>query len=1231
MPGRLRRPPPARVSPIAALGARAALCATFGLALAAAPPPACAAPTVRDANALAIGELLRSARLWQALGHPDSERNVLRKLLAVDGREPRALMLLGELELRVGNIPEARRALAALRTAHPGSAPALELEALVRIYTDGKGSLDELRLAVRGGNVARAQVLARGLFPGGRAPGDLANEFADVLASTPGGWENLRALLRERIAADPTPNDQLTLYTLLARHPETRAEALRGFAQLSRSHDLPPDSVAQVWRQTLLAMSDDDAGVAERQRFLQRYPADAAVRADLARVEAARIAAQQSTDDPAVQARVQAEHALDAGDLSGAEALLQQSLKLRPDDGETLGALGLLRLKQGRNDEAVQAFDTAIAREDAQGGAHQRWRDLALTARYWAGLQHARALRDAGDLEGAARLAAALADTQPEQTEAVHLLAALRAQQGRDDEAQKLYRALLARDAGDARAWRGLLSLALRGGDIDFVLDEAQALPLKANVAPADALEAGALRDAIARDADAHPDAALRRLERAVRLLPRDPWLRYDLAQQYRRLQLPDLARQVMQEGAALAPDDEGMRYAGALVDAASDHDDAALAAVESIPEEHRSDGMRALGQRLRFERALRQARAARALGNTAEDLRARQAALESAGADPDRRLRVARADLSADDPDAARSIVEGLLREAPALTAEQRRSLIRVRIDAGDAPEALAQIDAELAAAPGAAGPSQERAELLLLRARAHAAQHEDAAVRADADAARGLIPADDIPHRLEAAQIQERDRPAARAAIAELLARHPDDPEVLLEAARQAQRDHDYGKAVALLRQVPAAAATAAPAGPLEGPVPLLALEPAAMASPAVAGATAGDDPATRARARLADIEARRQPHVDTAWMGFERSADEGISTLRGTEIPLLAVWPRDYDGHYFAQIDAVRLDAGTLPAALSAAAQFGKVLALAPKGLAQGAAQGDSGLSAAGGWRSDNRRWDLGIVGAGFKVPNVVGGWRENREWGDTDVSGEITRRVLTGSLLSYAGAADPVTGELWGGITDTALGLRASRDFANRWSGSMSAELGVLMGRNVPTNTDLKWRGALGREWIHRPDFRLSVGGALSAWHYGKNESFYTFGQGGYYSPQRYVSLGMPVEVEGRHGLFSYDVRATPSHSWTYEQDTPYYPGNAGLQALAGNPVHTAGAGGGLAGSLRAILEYRATTHWAVGAWIDIDRSAYYAPSRAMIYLRYWITPQQGPVDYPPYPVVPISLY
>jgi tetratricopeptide (TPR) repeat protein len=1241
---------PHRASGVAAAVVRAALAALAGLPLAAAPPAALAAPTVRDGNALAIAELLRSARLWQVLGHPDSERNVLRKLLAIDAREPRALLLLGELELRVGDGPEARRVLAALHASHPGSREDAELEALGRVYAQDKGGLADLRLALRGGNSARAQALARALFPGGRAPGDLANEFSGLLSSTPAGWDRLRAQLQERIAADPAPGDELTLYELLAQHADTRDQALRGFARLSHSHDLPPERVAEPWRQTLLAMGADDAGLAERQRFLERYPADSEVRGDLARVQAERIAAQQSDDDPGVQARLQAERALDAGAYDEAEALLRRSRDLRPDDGETVGTLGLLRLRQGRNAEALEQFDAAIVLEQAHGGARQRWRDLAASARYWSSLQRARALRDGGDLDGAARLVLSVRDTQPEQTEAYHLLAAIRLLQGQDAEAERLYRELLARDAGDARAWRGLLSVRLRAGRVDEALDEAQGLPLKANVAAADALDPGDLRDAIDRGAAAHPDTALRRLERAVRLLPRDPWLRYDLAQQYRRLQLPALARQVMDEGAALAPADDGMRYAAALVDAATDDDAAALAGIAAIPPERRTAGMQALAQRLRFEQALRRARTARAAGNGAEDLLWRQQALDEAGADPDRRLRVARADLSADDPEAARAVLGGLLGQFDTLSPEQRRDLLRVRIDAGDSAGALAQIDRLLAAAPAPGAeagavpampatappaPTAGRADLLLLRARAHAAQHDAAALRADAAALRGELAPGDIGRRIELVQILDADRPAARAAAAELLAQYPQDPDVLLEAARQAQRDHDYRRAVALLRQVRASPAPAARPGPLEGTVPLLALQPLDLdaSGPAPSpGTGAGSQAQEEARRQLASIEARRQPHVDTAWMVFVRHADDGISTLRGNEIPLLGVWPQDYDGHWFAQVDAVRLDAGTLPASLAGAAQFGKVLALAPpSGLAAPVDESATGLSAAGGWRSDNRRWDLGIVGAGFKVPNIVGGWRENREWGDTDVSAELTRRVQTGSLLSYAGAADPVTGAVWGGVTDTALGVRASRDYANRWSASMSAELGLLTGRNVPSNVDLKWRGALGREWVHRPDFRLSAGAALSLWHYGTNESFYTFGQGGYYSPQRYVSIGVPIEIEGRHGLLSYDVRATPSRSWTYEQNTPYYPGSGSLQALAGDPIHVAGAGGGLAGSLRAVLEYRATAHWAVGGWLDIDRSAYYAPTRAMLYFRYWFTPQQGPVDYPPYPVVPISLY
>jgi len=1208
---------------------RLALTAALGLPLAAVHLGS-AAETVRDANAVAVDELLRSARLWRALGHPDAERNVLRKLLAVDARDPRALLLLGELELRAGNMPEARRALAALRAGHPDKRQTAELEALLRVYAQQKGGLEELRLALRGGNRSRAQALARALFPGGRPPGDLANEFSALMAASPAGWEAMRAELEQRIAADPTAADQLSLYELLAQHADTRERALRGFAQLSHSHELPPDRVAQAWRDTLQSLGADEAGLAERQRFLQRYPGDAAILGEVARIDADRIAAQQSADDPGALARLQATQALDAGRLDEAESLLKQNLELRTGDAESQGLLGLLRLRQGRHDEALQQFETAGRLDQSQGQPRQRWADLAATARYWGSLQQARVLRGTGDLEGAARLAIGVATTQRGQTEAYQLLAEIRAQQGRAAEAEGLYRELLARDKSDGRAWRGLLSLRLAAGEVDAALDQAQALPLAANVPAADALDPGDLRDAIARAGAAHPDTTLRQLERGVRMLPRDPWLRYDLAQQYRRLQLPGLARQVMREGAALAPDDEGMRYAGALVDAATDDDDAALAAVETVPPGRQTEGMRALAQRLRFERDLRQARAARAAGRVGEDLRLRRAALAEAGADVDRRLRVARADVAAGDPQRALALLQAVLQQAQPLTPEQRRELAAIEIDAGDPAAALLQADALLAGA----GNDDARADALLLRGRAHAAQHDAAQVRADVAAAQSLLSPGDVARGIAAVQVLDADRPAANAAMAALLAQHPQDAGTLLEAARQAQRDHDYGRAVALLRQVQDVAPPADRPGLLEGRVPLLALEPVDVKAP---HAVPPEDTQARSGSReqaqqqLEQIAARRQPRVETAWMGVVRRADEGISTLRGTEVPVLAVWPQDYDGHWFAQADAVRLDAGTLPAGASGASPFGKVLALAPPGLARPVDEKAAGLSLAGGWRSDNRRWDLGIVGAGFKVPNLVGGWRENREWGETDVTAEVVRRVLTGSLLSYAGAADPVTGAIWGGVTETALNLRASRDFAGGWGGSASASLGLLAGRNVSANSDVKLRSAFGREWVRLPDFRLSAGASLSAWHYANNQSFYSYGQGGYYSPQRYLSLGLPVEIEGRSGLLSYDVRATPSHSWTYEQATPYYPGNAGLQVLAGNPQHAGGAGGGLAGSLRAILEYRTATHWAIGGWLDIDRSAYYAPTRAMIYLRYWFTPQQGAVDYPPHPVVPISLY
>ncbi|VTR49772.1 Cellulose synthase operon protein C precursor [Serratia fonticola] len=45
-----------------------------------------------------------------------------------------------------------------------------------------------------------------------------------------------------------------------------------------------------------------------------------------------------------------------------------------------------------------------------------------------------------------------------------------------------------------------------------------------------------------------------------------------------------------------------------------------------------------------------------------------------------------------------------------------------------------------------------------------------------------------------------------------------------------------------------------------------------------------------------------------------------------------------------------------------------------------------------------------------------------------------------------------------------------------------------------------------------------------------WHYQKDLSGYSLGQGGYYSPQQYVSLAVPVNYRQRTENWSWEVGA-----------------------------------------------------------------------------------------------------
>lgn len=1258
-------------------------------------PAAPAAPASVDPARRSLDALIDSAQLWQARKRPDLARSVLQKVLAVQADEPRALLMLGELDLRSGRRNAALAELTQLQARHPDSPELRQLQQLAQLHNTDLLRLNRLQQLRELGKLDEASKLARQMFPTGEAPGLLGAEMAGLIAASPGGWDISRRQVEKRVARSGTALDRLALAEVLALSPSTRAQAWTRLRALVAEGVLPREVIAGAWRRAIRLQPDDVAtgplwddyrrtlgdndgpagangtGRAAVAANLSAAPAGAATAGAATKApvpaapkvvtrkapappaavaEASAPAPSPSAPDPAAQAmalaREAAERLLDQGtDAANAEAalLLSTALVLHGDDARAWGLYGVARLRQGDHAAAVPAFDRALAGDASDT---DRWRSLSLTARYWAGVSAARARADAGDDQAVVELLEPLIETQPEAIEGPLLLAGARARLGDEPAAQRLYERVLARAPAEARAWRGLTALAMRRDPETalamlaqrYGIGSSDELPTAAGpstqtaaatdvrptgptgpIDPADAVDTGTVRRvADQRRTEGRHGAALRLLEQALVLAPSETWLRYDTARLYADFRLPTLALAVMDEGLARQTPEPDLLQAAALIALASDAPQRAVEILDGMPAAIANGPQRDLVQRARRERALAGARAAlvaqdmprtRAWLDEAEQVMAERSALlasrdagsalaapDAATLDPWPDLAIARMRLATQDPRGARDRL-GLL--APAALATQVQALLewaRLNAAAGQQETALDGLQQALDLPPeGVAWAPADRAEVLLAHARLALDLDLPGTARIDADRIDALLGDDAIDARLSLLRLQRRmgNAVAARTTLAGLLERVPADAQVRIEAARQARADADEATALAHLdvarRRV------------LPGSDTALEIE------------------------RVQDaIEADNQPILEAALHNGRNAGSAGRSDLTSREATARLIWPKIGMGEFFVQVDQIALDAGTLPAAANSSTLLGRTLLTSPGGLAGasagGSPQSSSGAAIGVGWRGGNHEIDLGVVD--LRVRNWLGGWRLSG--GDASLGWRvgINRRLVTGSLLAWGGARDPVDGHVWGGVTLTAVNAALDHDLdeANSISGQLRA--GVLQGQGVASNSTAQARLAYSHTLVSSTTHRSTLGATLNIWTWRRNLSFHTDGHGGYYSPQAYAAIGVPWVFEGMDGRLSWQLRLQASYSKTREDSAPYFPNDPAAQAAAGNPQHAGGPGGGFGGSARAMLEWRAAPSWAIGTALSLERSSDYSPRQGSVYLRHWMGRVPPPLGWPP---------
>ena len=582
-----------------------------------------------------------------------------------------------------------------------------------------------------------------------------------------------------------------------------------------------------------------------------------------------------------------------------------------------------------------------------------------------------------------------------------------------------------------------------------------------------------------------------------------------------------------------------------------------------------------------------------------------------------------------------------GRMPEGDAAQEQRRKYLARFGKDPVIVADLIAgeRRAAARAAALVAQSPSQAQAPVAPVPEAAPAANPAGAPPSPEAQAAPALagaavapVPAEapaDAPTPREKARALRGagDAAGARAMLEQALARSPADPWLRHDLAKDRLAAGDVAGALSLAREglalAPADADMRFAAGLVFAAADRNAEALAAIEPVPEAGRSEGLRAlAARLDARIEELAARQRPRVEAGTLFTHRSATEGISSLRARESPLVLHWPLAAGGVAFAQVDEVRIDGGRPGAA--DASQLGS---LAVQGSAAALDPVSHGTSVAAGWTGEAHQGFLGLAGAsGFAVRNWVGGWRAGTQVGGFDLAAGLARSVLSGSRLSAAGEVDPGTGIAWGGVTDNALRLRAARDFGPDWSGSSALSLSAQRGTHVAGNTGLQSRTTLERVLVRAPGLSLRAGAVASFWHYARDENFTTLGHGGYYSPQRYASLGLTLALDVDRPDWRATLRATPSRSWTREDGAAWFPLDPVLQAAAGNRRYAASTGGGLAGSLRAEVQARIARGWSAGAAIDIDRSTDYAPTTALVFVRWAFA---GPTS-PALPASPVPV-
>ncbi len=265
-----------------------------------------------------------------------------------------------------------------------------------------------------------------------------------------------------------------------------------------------------------------------------------------------------------------------------------------------------------------------------------------------------------------------------------------------------------------------------------------------------------------------------------------------------------------------------------------------------------------------------------------------------------------------------------------------------------------------------------------------------------------------------------------------------------------------------------------------------------------------------------------------------------------------------------------------------------------------------------------RGDNYRLDIGSTPLGQDLSTLVGGVKWSPKLTNyLSLILTAERRAVTDSLLSYVGLKDAYSGQRWGRVTKNGGNVQLSYDDGD--AGFFVGGGGYsYVGENVASNTSVNaGAGVYLRPW-HDSFRQVQTGLSVSWMNFSKNLSYYTFGQGGYFSPQNYVSVSLPVDFSQKIDNWKFSIGGSVGYQ-SYTQDkSNYFPNDpeaqSMLQQLADlgftkEAQYKGESQNGIGYTFRGSVDYTLNKNMIIGGKVGYDTFGNYNESTAGLYFRY----------------------